>query len=66
MVSLDRCNESCNTLDDPSGGICVLNKTENVNLNLMVKNVIQIKSEIKICIDECKKPIKHRLCKKRL
>ena len=27
MVNLDRCTESCNTLDDPSGRICVPNKT---------------------------------------
>ena len=51
MVSLDRRNESCNTLDDPSGGICVLNKTENVNLNLMIKNAIQMKIQIKMCVD---------------
>ena len=31
MLSLDRCNENCNTLDDPSCRICVLNKTEDVN-----------------------------------
>ena len=34
MVILDRCNGNCNTLDDPSGKICVLNKTEDVNLNV--------------------------------
>ena len=32
IVNLDRCNESCNTLDDPSGKICVPNKTD-VNLS---------------------------------
>ena len=34
MVSLDGCNGSCNTLEDPSDRICVSNKTENVNLNV--------------------------------
>ena len=34
MVSLDRCNGSCKTLDDISSGICVPNKTEDVNLSV--------------------------------
>ena len=34
MVSLDRCNGSCNTLDDFSSSICVRNKTKDVNLNV--------------------------------
>ena len=33
MVSLNRCNGYCNTLDDPSGRIYVPNKTENMNLD---------------------------------
>ena len=32
MVNLDRCTESCSTLYDTLGRICVPNKTENVNL----------------------------------
>ena len=38
MVSLDRCNGSCNPLDDLSSRICVLNKT--VHVNLIVFNTI--------------------------
>ena len=34
MVSLDRCNGSCNTLDDTSSRICVPNETEDVNLSV--------------------------------
>ena len=34
MVSLDRFNGSCNALDDLSSGMCVPNKTEDVNLNV--------------------------------
>ena len=34
MVSLDGCNGSCKTLDDISSGICVPNKTEDVNLSV--------------------------------
>ena len=40
MVNLDRCNVSCNTFDDPSGRICVPNKTENINANVF--NMITI------------------------
>ena len=34
MVSFDRCNGSCNNLDDTSGRIFVPNKTEGVNLSV--------------------------------
>ena len=34
MVNLDRCNGSCNFLDDPSGRICVPNKADDINLNV--------------------------------
>ena len=34
MISLDRFNESCNILDDPSAICCVPNKGEVRNLNL--------------------------------
>ena len=53
MVSLDRCNGSCNTIVDPSARICVLNKTENVNLNAF--NMITR-------INESKKLLIHILC----
>ena len=33
MVNLERCNENCDTLYDPSSGKCVPNKTEDVNLS---------------------------------
>ena len=34
MVSLDRFKGSGKTLYNPSGGICIWNKTESVNLNV--------------------------------
>ena len=34
MVSLDKYKGSCNTPDDFSCRICVLNKTEDVNLHI--------------------------------
>ena len=37
MVYLDNCDGTCNTLDDPSARICVLNQIEGVNLNVFNK-----------------------------
>ena len=34
MISLDGFNGSYNTLDNPSGRLCILNKTENANVNV--------------------------------
>ena len=41
MVSLESCNESCNTIDDLSSRISVPNKTEGLNLNVfnMIKRI---------------------------
>ena len=36
MVNLDRCNWSWNTIHDPSGKICAANKTEDLNLNVLI------------------------------
>ena len=46
MISLNKCNGLCNTLDDPSGRIFVLNKTENVNINLsdMMTRINELKT----------------------
>ena len=45
VVSLYRCNGSYNTLDDLSSGICVLNKTDDVHLNVI--NMITRRNESK-------------------
>ena len=35
MINLDGCNNgSCKSLDDPSGIICVPNRTEDLNLEV--------------------------------
>ena len=54
LVNLDKCNASCNTLDDTSGRILVPNKTENVNLRVF--NMITR-------INESKTSTKHISCK---
>ena len=51
---MDKCNGGCNTLSEISGRICVPNKTENLNLNIL--NLITRTSE-------SKKLTKHILCK---
>ena len=33
-IKLDRCAGSCNTLNDLSNKVCVLNKTEDLNLSM--------------------------------
>ena len=48
MVSLNICNASCKTFTDLSIKICVLNKTEEVNLNVFDK--IKWKNESKTLI----------------
>ena len=32
MVTVDRCSGSCNTIDDPSGKICVPNKAGDLSV----------------------------------
>ena len=34
IFSLNRCNGSCNTPNDLSSRICIVDKTEDVNLNV--------------------------------
>ena len=50
IVKLDRWNWSCNALDDPSSRICIANKTEDLNLNVL---------NMGIRINESKTLIKH-------
>ena len=58
MITLDKCNGSCNTLSQIFGRICVPNKTEDINVNAF--NLITRTSESKIlikhisCICKCK------------
>ena len=43
--------ESYNTSDDPSGRVCILNKMENVNINVF--NIIARINEQKTLIKTC-------------
>ena len=35
MISLDKCNGSCNAVDDLSTKICVLSETKDVNVKVI-------------------------------
>ena len=56
--SPDRCNGSCNTVDDASTKVCVLNKTKGVNVTLfnMITRITEAKTLAKriSCICKCK------------
>ena len=46
IVGLERCDESYNTVEDPSAKVCVPNSIKDVNLKVfnMIENVIQNKN----------------------
>ena len=48
-VKLDKFVGSCNTLNDLSNKICVPNKTENLNLNMLniIKGINELKTLVK-------------------
>ena len=49
MISLDKCDESCNNVEDPFVGICFPNKIENVNLKVfnIIKQINESKTLVK-------------------
>ena len=48
VISMNLCNGSCNTVEDPFGRVCIPDKIENVNLKVF--NVIKSINESKICL----------------
>ena len=55
-VKLDRCVESCNTLNDLSNKVCVPNKTEDLNISVfnMITGINESKTLTKHMSCECK------------
>ena len=55
-VKLDRCNGSCNTLNDLFNKVCVPNKTEDLNLSVfnMITEINKSKTLTKHVPCECK------------
>ena len=56
MVGLDKYSESCNSVDDLSGKICVPNKTNDVNVKAcdMVTNKNETTTMLKHISCDCK------------
>ena len=57
MVKLDRCVESCNTMNDLSNKVCIPNKTEDLNLRVfnMITRINELKTLAKHISCECKR-----------
>ena len=55
-VKVDRCVESCNTLNDLFNKVCVPNKTEDLNLSMfnIITGINELKTLIKHISCECK------------
>ena len=53
IISMNRCDGSCNTVEDPSGRICVPNKMEDLNLKVlnMINGINQLKVIAKVSLD---------------
>ena len=56
MVSLDKCNGSCNAIDDLSTKICVPSETKDVNVKVfrMITRINEVKSLVKHFSCDCK------------
>ena len=65
MFSLNRCDGSCNTIDDPSSTICVPNKRGDKNLNIfnMITGINESKALVNhiSCSFRCKFDGKNRI-----
>ena len=63
-IKLDRCVGSCNTLNDLSNKVCVLNKIENLNLSVfnMITGINKSKTLIKDISSECNCKFDGRKC----
>ena len=63
-VKLDRCVGSCKTLNDLSNKVCLLNKTEDLNLSVlnMITGISELKTLTKLISCKCKRAFDGRKC----
>ena len=56
MISLDKCNRSCNAVDDLSINTCVLNEAKDINVKgfNMIARIYEAKILIKLITCDCK------------
>ena len=64
IVSLGRCNKSCNTVEDPFGRIYVPSKIEDLNLKVfnILKGMNESKSFLKQISCKCSCELERRKC----
>ena len=64
-VKLDRCAESCNTINNLSNKVCVPNKTEDLNLKVfnMITRINELKTLTKHISCKCKCKFDETKCK---
>ena len=65
IVSMSRCDGSCNTLEDPFGRICIPNKIKNLNLEVLniIKGINESRTLAKHISCECRCEFDGRKCK---
>ena len=63
-IKLDKCVGICNTLNDLSNKVCVPNKTEDLNLNMlnMITGINESKALTKHILCKCKPGFHGRIC----
>lgn len=56
IISMNRCNRSCNTVEDPFARICVPNKIEGMNLKVfnLIKGINESRTLIKYIASTCR------------
>ena len=64
-VNLDRCMGSCNTLNDLFNKVCILHKTEDLNLSVIniITGINELKMLTKYISCECQRKFDGRKCK---
>ena len=64
MITLDKCNGSCNAVDDLSIKICVLNKTKSINVKVfnVTTKLKKAKTFIKHISCNCKSKFDSTTC----
>ena len=64
MISLDKCNASCNTADDLCTKICIPSKTKDINVKTfnMITNKNEAKTMVKHVSCDCKRKFNGTTC----
>ena len=64
MISLDKCNGSCNAVDELSTKICVQSETKDINFKLfnMIARINEVKTLVKHILYDCKCKLDSRTC----